>query len=291
MSTKTLAEQYQEASDYLWNFVGSVGEHSAYIKQYKGEYKLLNEKMDEYLDAILKLHCKAFDIKDFKNVYLDNIAVCCSNYYDDPIFPVSFVEIFSYLNKEKFDKTALKDFCVVLFGEEFEHITDGKRKESIYTSEAYKKALLNVKEQVERKIEDELFMTNTVTLDKMSETIDILKAITNSENEAMSIFKHHDSDFDKLITFVDDVVDGLRAVHSVLYNHEAEDIYLDNLIKCKDYFYAEGHEHWGDDNIIEVSYQAHDIVTGILDVDDRIKEVIESSFSESFIDLFSTKED
>ncbi|POZ56424.1 hypothetical protein LYSIN_01207 [Lysinibacillus sphaericus] len=133
-------------------------------------------------------------------------------------------------------------------------------------------------------------MTTTLTLDKMSETIDILKAITNSENEAMDIFKYHDSDINKLITFVDDVVDGLRAVYSVLYNHEAEDVCLVNLIKCKDYFYSVGHEHWGDDNFIEGSYQAYDIVTGILDVNDRIKEVVESSFSESFIDLFSSRE-
>jgi|GEM_PF-3820363 len=284
MTTKKLAEQYKEASDYLWNFVGSVGEHSVFMQQYKGEYELLNEKMDEYLDEILKLHCKAFDIEDFKNVYLDNVAVCCSNYYDDPIFPVSFVEIFSYLNKEKFVKTALKDFCVLLFGEEFEHITDGKSKESIYMSEAYKKVLLDVKEQVEQRT------TNILTLDKMSNCINILKAITNSENEAISIFKYHDSDINKLITFIDDVVDGLRAVHSALYKHEAEDVCLVNLTKCKDYFYCEGHEHWGDDNFIEASYQAYDIVTGILDID-RIREVIESSFSESFIDLFSTKED
>lgn len=131
-------------------------------------------------------------------------------------------------------------------------------------------------------------MTSTMTLEKMSETIDILKAVTNSENEAMGIFRHHDSDFDKLNTFVEDVLDGLKAVHSVLYNHEAEDIYLDNLIKCKDCFYKEGHEYWGDDNFIEATYQMFDIVMGNDNIDD-IREIVETTLGESFMDLFSTQ--
>lgn len=135
-------------------------------------------------------------------------------------------------------------------------------------------------------------MTNTLnTLDKTSKTIEILKALTNSENEAISIFKNHDSDFDKLITFVDDVIDGLRVVYNELYNHEAEEISVENLAKCKDYFYSQGHEYWGDDNFIEASYQAYDVVTGIMDVNDGIKEAIEDAFGESFIDLFTSNED
>lgn len=134
-------------------------------------------------------------------------------------------------------------------------------------------------------------MTTTLTINEMSKTIDILKAITNSENEAMDIFKFHDLDFDKVTTFVDDVVDGLRVVHSELYSHEAEDIFIVNLAKCKDHFYTVGHEYWGDDNFIEASYQAYDVVTGIMDVNDGIKENIEETFGESFIDLFTSNED
>lgn len=43
----------------------------------------------------------------------------------------------------------------MLFGEEFEHITDGKQKESIYMSEAYRSALNSAREQVEKSLEDE----------------------------------------------------------------------------------------------------------------------------------------
>lgn len=152
---KELVKQYEEASDYLWTFVNTVDEHSAYMQQYKNDYKSLMDKLDDYLDAILKLHCKVFKIDDYQNIYTDNISVCCNNYYDDPIFPVPFVEIFSYLIKEKFDNVDLKDFCLVLFGEEFEHITDGKQKESIYMSEEYRSALNSAREQVEKSLEDE----------------------------------------------------------------------------------------------------------------------------------------
>ncbi|WP_342551036.1 hypothetical protein MKX57_10945 [Lysinibacillus sp. FSL M8-0216] len=125
------------------------------MQQYKNDYKLLMDKLDDYLDAILKLHCKVFKIDDYQNIYTDNIAICCNSYYEDPIFPVPFVEVFSYLNKEKFDNVDLKDFCLVLFGEEFEHITDGKQKESIYMSEAYRTVLNSAREQVEKSVEEE----------------------------------------------------------------------------------------------------------------------------------------
>lgn len=132
MTTKTLAEQYNEASDYLWNFVSSADEHSVFMQQYKGEYKLLNEKMDEYLNKILELHCISYDIKDFKTVYLDNVGVCCSNYSENAISSfLSFTQMIHHLYsmKSQLKPEALKEYCVSMFGDEFEQFTDGKSKD------------------------------------------------------------------------------------------------------------------------------------------------------------------
>lgn len=156
MKTKTLAEQYNEAADYLWKFVSSTDEHSAFMDQYKGEYKLLIEKLDEYLNKILELHCKSYDIKDFKTVYLDNIGVCCDNYSEKEICSLmSFTQMISHLYdmQSQLKPEAIKEYCVSMFGDEFEQFTDGESKESIYTSEKYKEVLLKVKEQVELQVE------------------------------------------------------------------------------------------------------------------------------------------
>lgn len=133
-----------------------------------------------------------------------------------------------------------------------------------------------------------LIMTSTMTLEKMSETIDILKAVTKNDAEAMKVFEDNDLDFEKVTIQVDDVIFGLKEVHSILYNHKADDIYLENLIKCKDHYYSKGHIEWEIDNFIEATECIFDVVIGNDDVD-TIREIAESIFGESFIDLFSTQ--
>lgn len=133
-------------------------------------------------------------------------------------------------------------------------------------------------------------MTNTFTkLEAMSLTIDQLKAITKNNDESMEVFKNFDLDFDKVTTFVEDVIYGLQEVHSIIYNHRADKVYIDNLIKCKDYYYNKGYLEWEAANFIDATYELIDVV--IQNAGEGMKPIVESVLGESFMDLFSTDDD
>ncbi|GEM_PF-4294184 len=130
-------------------------------------------------------------------------------------------------------------------------------------------------------------MTKTIMkLENVSLTIDKLKALTKNNEESMAVFRDCRLDVDEITTYVEDVIYGLQEVHSIIYNHKADKVYIDNLIKCKDYYYNKGYLEWGTANFIDATYELFDVV--IQNAGEGMKPIAESVLGESFMDLFST---
>lgn len=126
-------------------------------------------------------------------------------------------------------------------------------------------------------------------LENVSLMIDKLKALTKNNEESMAVFRDCRLDVDEITTYVDDVIYGLQEVHSIIYNHKADKVYIDNLIKCKDYYYNKGYLEWEAANFIDATYELFDVV--IQNAGEGMKPIVESVLGESFMDLFSTDDD
>lgn len=120
---------------------------------------------------------------------------------------------------------------------------------------------------------------------QVNEVIDILKAITIDTEEATSVFKSCNMDLDSLTNHIDDVVHGLKEVHQNLYEHNNEQINIENLTKCKDYYYETGLNELEEESFIEATHSLFDIYCGN-DNMSYVKEIALATFGESFEDLF-----
>ncbi|MGA3598596.1 hypothetical protein [Lysinibacillus agricola] len=133
-------------------------------------------------------------------------------------------------------------------------------------------------------------MTKTIMkLENVSLTIDKLKALTKNDEESMVVFRDCQLDVDKITTYLDDVICGLQEVHSIIYNHKADKVYIENLKKCKDYYYNTGHLGWEADSFIDATYEMFDVT--IQNAGEGMKSIFEEVFGEGFMDLFSTQDD
>lgn len=120
---------------------------------------------------------------------------------------------------------------------------------------------------------------------QVNEVIDILKAVTIDTEEATSVFKSCNMDLDSLTNHIDDVVHGLKEVHQNLYEHNNEQINIENLTKCKDYYYETGLNELEEESFIEATHSLFDIYCGN-DNMSYVKEIALATFGESFEDLF-----
>jgi len=132
-------------------------------------------------------------------------------------------------------------------------------------------------------------MTKLNAIEKAILTIEQLNALAKNKDEAEIIFKECQLNIDQLETFVDDIIQGLREIHSIIYNHKADKVYIDNIIKCKDHYCNKGCLEWEADSFIDATYELFDVV--IQNGGEGMEPIVESVLGESFMDLFSTSDD
>ncbi|EON70476.1 hypothetical protein [Lysinibacillus sphaericus] len=112
---------------YIGQFVSFKDEETVpyLLEKHKDDLMELSKYIEDVEKRFVDLHCKVYPVKDFKNVYLDNIS-CCADYYfenydkfEETKGIFSFIGGFTYVDmlhkSGEIDDNRLIELCIGLF--------------------------------------------------------------------------------------------------------------------------------------------------------------------------------